>query len=518
MFILNESKSLKQSFLRMACSKQTGDYMEEFICSVCLEVLNVPVMLECGHNFCRACIDRVWYSEKQPACPECRQECSTRKYTVNRLLASLIQRVLTQGPDSRQKAVTPESVPEALFSEHSHKTGGPDSQLKDHNQLCIEHEESLKLFCEDDESLVCLLCVPEHRGHKFMTVQKAISMYKDVLTMSLGHLQSGLKHFKDIKYQQEIKILKVKDNAQSLQWHIISEFAKLHRFLQEKEKKIFQQLKEEEMGILRQMEENLKKIKNRINSIEESIPHIQLQLQQQDAVTFLKEIKSFPERFTKEQKKGDGEIVVAHSLNLGPYKGPLQYGVWKEMKSILNLDFVKLSLDPNTAHNNLILSENLTSVTYGDVNQNLPDKPERFNPYVFVMGSEGFISGRHYWEVEVGNKTEWYVAVARESVNRKGQVGVSPENGYWTICLRKENVYKALDTPVKILSLSVKPQRIGVYLDYEGGQVSFYNAENMFHIYTFTDNFKDRLFPLFSPCHNNRGNNAEPLKLIHLKL
>ncbi|XP_043942063.1 zinc-binding protein A33-like isoform X2 [Protopterus annectens] len=473
----------------MASSKCAGEFTEEFICPVCLELLNAPVILECGHNFCKSCINRVWESQKQPSCPECREECTARKYALNRLLANAIKMVQIQC----QKE-------------------GPNPYQKD--QLCMKHKLKLELFCKEDESLVCSLCVPEHPGHTFFTVQKALDKYKDNLTASLSHQQSSLKHLKEIQCQQEMKA-----HARSLQLHVRSEFAKLHQFLQEKEENLFQQLKEEETGILKEMEENLRKIKEDINAVQESVANIQLQLQQQDALTFLKEIKSFILRLSKDQKQSDVPNVVAQEMSLGVYKGPLQYGTWKEMKSILNPGLSNLVLDAKTAHPNLIISDDLTSIEHGNKRQKLPDYTERFDGWYCVLGSEGFMSGRHYWEVEVKNKTEWCVGVAKESIDRKGFILPSPEKGYWTLYLSNEKTgYVVWDTPPRRLRLGETPQRIGVYLDYEGGQVSFYNADNMSHLYTFTDTFTERLYPLFNPYTNAGGSNAKPLKLIYLKL
>ncbi|XP_043942067.1 zinc-binding protein A33-like [Protopterus annectens] len=478
----------------MASSKHTQDIMEEFTCPVCLEVLNVPVMLECGHNFCKSCIDSVWESKKQPSCPECRQECTAGKYAMNRLLANVIKSVQIQcqkeeGPNTCEKA-----------------------------QLCMEHNIRLDLFCQDDYILLCSLCVPEHHGHTFLTLQKALDMYKDKLTTSLSYQQSSLKHFKEIMCQQEMKMSEITANARSLQLHITSEFAMLYQFLQQKEESLVQQLKKEKTEILREMEENLRKIKENINAFQESISNIQLQLQQQDAPTFLKEIKSFVESLKNVQKEDDCQRVVAYNLSLGLYKGPLAYGVWKEMKSILSPGLSNLVLDTNTAHPNLILSDDLTSIKRGNKRQELPDYPKRFDICPFVLGLEGFISGRHYWEVEVKNKTGWCVGVAKESINRKGYIIPSPENGYWTLYLGNQNKYVVCKTPRKYIKLWEKAQRIGMYLDCEGGQVSFYKADNMSHLYTFTDTFTERIYPFFSPCNNDGDKNAEPLKLFHLKL
>jgi len=145
--------------------------------------------------------------------------------------------------------------------------------------------------------------------------------------------------------------------------------------------------------------------------------------------------------------------------------------------------------------------------------QQLPDNPERFDFCVCVLGSEGFTSGKHSWDVEVGNKTEWDVGVAKESINRKGQITLTPGNGYWTMILREGNKYWACEESLKLLNLSVKARKIRVCLDYEGGKVSFYNSDNKSHIYTFTGTFTEKLYPYFSPFLTDGNKNTEPLKI-----
>ncbi|XP_036375365.1 uncharacterized protein LOC118771463 [Megalops cyprinoides] len=170
-----------------------------------------------------------------------------------------------------------------------------------------------------------------------------------------------------------------------------------------------------------------------------------------------------------------------------------------------------VTLDPDTANPKLILSEDRKEVRHGDREQALPDRPERFNRIVNVLGKEGFSSGRAYWEVHVGGKMEWDLGVARESVSRKGRITLCPENGFWILWLRKKDGYEALDDPSVSLTINERPQKVGVFVDYEMGQVSFYNVEARSHIYTFTDVFKEKIYPFFSPCSKDGGENAAPL-------
>uniref|UniRef100_A0AAY4A2L4 Uncharacterized protein n=1 Tax=Denticeps clupeoides TaxID=299321 RepID=A0AAY4A2L4_9TELE len=187
----------------------------------------------------------------------------------------------------------------------------------------------------------------------------------------------------------------------------------------------------------------------------------------------------------------------------------------KQMEKIPNLRWsaaLDVTLDPDSAHPNLILSADGKQVRHGDKRQNLPDNPERFDSCVSVLGKKGFSSGRFYYKVEVRGKTNWDLGVARESINRKGDITETPQNGYWTVCLRNGNEYSACAGPPVLLYLSKKPQNLGVFVDYEEGLVSFYDVENSSHIYSFIcQTFSEKLYPYFSPGLNDGGENSAPL-------
>nr|XP_014353171.1 PREDICTED: zinc-binding protein A33-like [Latimeria chalumnae] len=203
-------------------------------------------------------------------------------------------------------------------------------------------------------------------------------------------------------------------------------------------------------------------------------------------------------------------------IDVAEYLGNLQHRVWNRVRRITNP--VTVTLDPNTASPWLTVSEDLTSVTYGSTWKNLPDNPERFDVFPCVLGSEGFTSGRLSWVVDVGNKTDWNLGVAGESINRKGDITLKPENGYWAIVLRNGEKYTACNNEWTEIKLKTKPKKIKISMDYEAGGVSFYDADDMSHIYTFTYNFTEKLYPYFDPCNNDNGLNSEPLRICPLKL
>uniref|UniRef100_A0A8C4SX81 B30.2/SPRY domain-containing protein n=1 Tax=Erpetoichthys calabaricus TaxID=27687 RepID=A0A8C4SX81_ERPCA len=192
--------------------------------------------------------------------------------------------------------------------------------------------------------------------------------------------------------------------------------------------------------------------------------------------------------------------IYSTSLIVGLYEGHLKCkDILRRQKRKMKVNETDVTFDPETAHPELIVSEDGKEVRDTYTRQRVMDNPKRFDDCVCVLAREGFMSGRHYWEVEVGGKTAWALGVARESANRKEEFTVTPYNGYWTVWLSNENEYTAgIGRPFH-LPLRVKPHTVGVFLDYDEGQVSFYNAQSRSHLYTFTDSFTEPLYPFFSP-------------------
>ena len=182
-----------------------------------------------------------------------------------------------------------------------------------------------------------------------------------------------------------------------------------------------------------------------------------------------------------------------------------------ELKRVQQYE-VDVTLDPDTAHPNLILSEDGKQVHDGGVQKNLPDNRKRFTKHISVLTRQSFSSGRFYFEVQAKNKTGWYLGVARESISRKGLLIVTPEKGYWTILFTKDQlVFK--DNPDVLLPLRAELQKVGVFVDYDEGLVSFYDVEARVHIYSATGcTFRQPLYPFLSPfLHNYEGSNSAPL-------
>lgn len=174
-----------------------------------------------------------------------------------------------------------------------------------------------------------------------------------------------------------------------------------------------------------------------------------------------------------------------------------------------------LTFDVDTAHPSIHVSRDKTVAVECDVVIPHLDHNKRFLQCVNVLAAQGFQSGRHYWEVEVGSKLKWDLGVASEAVGRRARIKLSPESGYWTLRLRNGNEYSAGTQPWTRLHLGSPPQRLGVFLDCEERRVSFYNADDMSLLYSFTNGPRGKVFPFFSPCISDSSQKPQPIKLLH---
>ncbi|XP_039665647.1 E3 ubiquitin-protein ligase TRIM39-like [Perca fluviatilis] len=238
--------------------------------------------------------------------------------------------------------------------------------------------------------------------------------------------------------------------------------------------------------------------------------------------TIKEKIEKLAEGFVKDLKQEISELkkrnteveqlYVAEQEKLRKQKNLLPES---DLKRVQQCE-VDVTLDPDTAHPNLILSEDGKQVHDSDVTKNLPDNPEIFDT-VAVLAKQSFSSGRFYYEVQVKGKADWTLGVARESVNRKEEITLSPQDGHWMISLMDGDLYIANADPLVRLSLKSRPQKVGVFVDYEEGLVSFYDADAEALIYSFTGcSFTEKLYPYFYPGHNYIGKDSAPLIISHV--
>uniref|UniRef100_A0AAR2INU4 E3 ubiquitin-protein ligase TRIM39-like n=1 Tax=Pygocentrus nattereri TaxID=42514 RepID=A0AAR2INU4_PYGNA len=384
-----------------------SDFLSEdqFLCSICLDVLTDPVSTPCGHNFCKTCLTEHWRISQHWHCPFCKEKCVDPKFEMNTTLREAVDHFKRSGLDNpevlcdvcigvgltalksclmcltsycKTHLYPHEQVP-AL---KKHKLINPVKNLEDY--ICQKHERPLEMLCRVDQKYVCDFCInTDHKTHSTVPI--------------------------------------------------------------EEEKK--------------QAEELIKELEQEITK--------PTTLQQW--------------RITH---KTHSQALYIHQPIFGPSK----------------------------SHPNLILSDDGKQVRHTCRQQNRPDDSQRFDTCCNVLGKEGFFSDRFYYEVQVRDKTDWVLGVSRESIKRKGVITLSPENGFWTVSLRKGNKYDANDITLVPLYLREKLQKVGVFVDYEQGLVSFYNVESRSHIYSFTgQSFTEKLYPFFSPGNNDGGKNSAPL-------
>lgn len=167
-----------------------------------------------------------------------------------------------------------------------------------------------------------------------------------------------------------------------------------------------------------------------------------------------------------------------------------------------------LALDMDTAHPGLQICDFDTKVEEGQMRSLEPDLPQRFTRFLGVLATAQFSSGQHYWEVDVRDKGVWYLGVTTEYSNRKGYVNLSPSAGYWSLCLQDRLYANEEDARLSLADYWNSP-RVGVFLDYDRGRVSFYDAVTMKHVFTFEAYFDEPVFPFFSPGKNDPGSRLQ---------
>nr|XP_024658160.1 zinc-binding protein A33-like [Maylandia zebra] len=355
---------------------------------------------------------------------------------------------------------------------------------------CSLHCEKLKLFCLDHQLLVCLVCRDSkiHNKHKFRTIEEAAEDHRKVLQVLLQPLKEKLKHFKIVKGDFDQTREHIKVQALHTERKIKEKFAKMHQFLQEEEKARITALRAEEEQKSQMIKEKMEALSRKIAALLDAIRATEENLRAED-VSFLQNIKPAVNRVQQRT-----HVVSGALIDVAKHLGNLTFNIWKNMKEMVSC--TPVILDPNTAHQQLILSEDLTSVSLGE-RQQLPNNPERFDHHPIVLGSEGFDSGTHSWHVEVRKDGIRCLGVLIESVKRKEQL----QTGFWEICLQ-DGQYTAAAPPLPDKLLSVKKlQRVKVQLDCDRGKLSFFDLDTSTHIHTFKLSFTEKLFPYIG-THN----------------
>ncbi|XP_061564315.1 nuclear factor 7, ovary-like [Cololabis saira] len=447
--------------------KTLKDYLS---CHVCLETLKDPVSLSCSHNFCSSCLKEFWEQNKNRNCPICKRKAS-KDLIVNFSLKGLAD------------------------SFAGTQTGGSSETGKEEKreeEVCKKHPGIPFLFCRDEQRAVCSVCeFSLHQNHKVVPVEEAVGELKELLKSDLKSLQDKRNKYKQVEETYKDVVQHSEKQLLSTEKQIRAEFNKLQQFLKEEEESRLAALREEEEQKGRRISGERKRIQEQISSLSDSNSAVEEELQK-DNMSFLSRYKPTRDRAREQSSVSDPRLLSGTLVDEAKHLGNLAFRVWEKMGD--QVHFSPVVLDPNTAAPDLYLSADLTSVRQGDTDQQLPDNPERNDKYASVFGSEGLTSGKHSWEVEVGDHPYWNVGLVKDSVDRKNETYPSPKYGTW--CLwHGDGKYT---NGCKTVTVETSLRRIRVQLDYDGGKVSFYNAEDMTHIYTHSDTFTEKLFPYFN--------------------
>ncbi|XP_073403570.1 nuclear factor 7, ovary-like isoform X2 [Dendrobates tinctorius] len=291
----------------------SGDFAEELTCLLCSELFKDPVMVECGHNFCRNCIDKAWDGQDSFTCPDCKEVITDKRYTTNRALANLVKKTV----GSSSTTLTPAKPKLA--------------------ENCPEHDERLKLYCKDDGTLSCVICRDslKHASHNFLPILDAVGVYRAELSAIVAPLEEAQKVTEQLTDQQKEKVEQHKSNVSESRLHIVSEFEKLRTFLKEQEEKLLENLKEQGDNLLKEMEANMMKMQENQDNIKQTITMASERADDTDSISFLTGIKTFIEKCQEQQKDVmvAGNTLLSKDLCHGTFKGPIQYSAWKLMKS-----------------------------------------------------------------------------------------------------------------------------------------------------------------------------------------
>ncbi|TSK20189.1 Tripartite motif-containing protein 35 [Bagarius yarrelli] len=414
---------------------------EKLSCSMCQDIFKNPVLrLSCSHNICKVCFDQYWKCTGSLACPVCKEQ--------------------TEVASTAAQGQRNENPSEGFGS------------------FCGLHCKKFNVFCINDGQLLCAVChmSETHRNHECCTIDIAAHEHKEDLKTALRPLQDRRRLLKKVKSNYDQTAYCIKYQTKKTEQQIKKEFEKLHQFLQDEQASRLAALRQEE-------EQKSQMIEHKIDELNILISYFAC------IFNLLKDEIGSGKSFFQEPQMISGALI-----DKAKHLGNLRFRVWEKMQEIVQ--YTTVILDPNTAHAELSLSDDLTSVQRNHGTRNIPNNPERFDRSYCVLGSEAFTSGVHCWDVEVMDVPDWEVGVTTALIPGTAINDLNKES--WSIKASHGEYLAQISAAAKFkISLEERLQRIRVRLDWDREELEFIDPITDTHLFTFSHAFTDRVFPFF---------------------
>ncbi|XP_045675498.1 E3 ubiquitin-protein ligase TRIM50 isoform X2 [Phyllostomus hastatus] len=454
-------------------------------CPICLEVFKEPLMLQCGHSYCKDCLVSLsCHLDSELRCPVCRQEVDGSSSPPNVSLARVIEALrLPRDPEPN---------------------------------VCAHHRNPLSLFCEKDQELICGLCglLGSHQHHRITPVSTVYSRMKEELAALISDLKQEQKKVDEHIAKLVNNRTRIVNESDVFSWVIRREFQELHHLVEEEKARCLEGVEGHTRGLVASLDMQLEQAQGTRERLVQAKCVLE-QFGDENHHEFIR-YHSMASRAELQQSRPLESMFSPISFKPGLHQADIKLTVWKRLFRKVLPAPESLKLDPATAHPLLELSKGNTVVQCGLLPQRRASQPERFDYSTCVLASRGFSCGRHYWEVVVGSKSDWRLGVIKGTASRKGKLTKSPEHGMWLIGLKEGRVYEAFGCPRVTLPVAGHPHRIGIYLHYEQGELTFFDADRLDDLrplYTFQADFQGKLYPMLDTCWHERGSNSLPMVL-----
>ncbi|XP_067249193.1 tripartite motif-containing protein 16-like isoform X1 [Chanodichthys erythropterus] len=531
---------------------------DEFMCSVCLDLLKDPVAIPCGHSYCKICITGCWDQEDQMrvySCPQCRQTFSPRPALAkNTILAEMVEKLkkIKLPADCyagagdvqcdvctgrKHKAVKSCLVclnsycqnhlehHESWFKGKRHNLTEATGRLQE--MICPKHDKILEVFCRTDQKCICLLCtMDEHKNHDTVSVAAQRTEKQHQLNETQRCFQQRIQQREKDLQQLREAVESHKRSAQTAVEDSERIFTELIRSIERSRSEATQRIRDQEKTAVSRAEGRLEQLEQEINDLRRRDAELEQLSHTQDHIHFLQSFQSLsaPPESTDVNDDPFSSLssfdVVRESVR--QLRDKLEDFCKEELKKISDRgkvleivtftnivprtrnDFLQyshqLNLDLNTVNKHLRLSERNRVITYTDTVQSYPDHPDRFDYFFQVLCRES-VCGRCYWEIEWSGDYV-YISVSYKSISRKGLgkecLFGSNDQSWSLICSSSSYSFRHnnIETELPVESII---RRIGVYVDHSAGTLSFYSVsgDTMSLIHTVQTTFTQPLYPGF---------------------